>query len=193
MLNSHIKTESKRIKENPTRRNRGAAYVEFALTLPFLLVFAMGLIEFGKGFNIYHNLTNACREGARQAVMTDTNQITISSANVIRNRVVNYMTSLGLQTSYYTGSGTQVSGTTNFTYGSYPAGAYLLINQGDTIPQKDASGNLIAGGTYYVVSRVELRYPYDFPVFSRVVNLMTPGTTTFNGTIYIKNYSIMEN
>ena len=173
--------------------NRGAAYVEFALTLPFLLVFALGLIEFARGFNIYHNLTNACREGARQAVMTDTNQITISSANVIRNRVVNYMNSLGLTTSYYTGSGAPISGTTSFAYGSYPSGAYLLINQGDTIPQKDASGNVISGGTYYVVSRVELRYPYDFPVFSRVVNLMTPGSTTFNGTIYIKNYSIMEN
>ena len=128
MLNSHMKPASKRIKDSPTRRNRGAAYVEFALTLPFLLVFAMGLVEFGRGFNIYHNLTNACREGARQAVMTDTNQITISSANVIRNRVVNYMNSLGLTTSYYTGSGAPISGTTSFAYGSYPSGAYLLIN-----------------------------------------------------------------
>src|SRR5574342_214936 len=84
---------------------RGAAYVEFAFVLPFFLVFVMGIVEFGRGFNIFHNLTNACREGARQAAMQDSNQITLASADNVRNRVVSYMNSLGLQTSYYTGTG----------------------------------------------------------------------------------------
>jgi Flp pilus assembly protein TadG len=172
---------------------RGAAYVEFAFVLPFFLVFVMGIVEFGRGFNIFHNLTNACREGARQAAMQDSNQITLTSADNIRNRVVSYMNSLGLQTSYYTGTGAQnPSGTTNYVYGSYPNGAYMLINQGETVPQRDASGNVIAGGNYYLVSKVELRYPYSFPMFSRVIRLLLP-TSAFDGTIYIGNSATMEN
>ena len=175
------------------RQQRGAAYLEFAFVMPFFLVFVMGIVEFGRGFNIYHNLTNACREGARQAAMQDSNQITLTSANNIRNRVVSYMNSLGLQTSYFTGTGTKNPSTsTNYVYGSYPNGAYMLINQGETVPQRDASGTIIAGGNYYVVSKVELRYPYSFPMFNRVIQLLVP-TSAFNGTIYIGNSATMEN
>lgn len=170
---------------------RGAAYLEFAMVLPFFLVFVIGIVEFGRGFNIYHNLTNACREGARQAAMQDNNQVTLTSANTVRDRVVSYMNSLGLDTSYYTGTGVN-SSSTNYVYGTYPSGAYILINQGETVPQRDASGNLIAGGNYYLVSKVELRYPYSFPMFSRVIRLLLP-STAFDGTIYIGNSATMEN
>ena len=185
---------SQKKRQRSKKSRRGAAYVEFAFVLPFLLVFVLGIVEFGRGFNIYHNIVNACREGARQAVMLDSNQVTLTSADNIRNRVVNYMNGLGLQTSYYTSSGTQISGSTNFYYGSYPSGPYLLINQGETIPQKDASGSILPGGTYYLVSKVELSYPYSVPFFSKVISLLVPGgSSAFNGTIYIKNYSILEN
>jgi len=170
---------------------RGAAYVEFAMVLPFFLAFVMGIVEFGRGFNIYHNLTNACREGARQAAMQDNNQITLTSADIVRDRVVSYMNSLGLNTSYYTGTGVN-SSSTNYVYGTYPTGAYMLINQGEVAPQKDTSGNVIPGGSYYLVSKVELRYPYSFPMFSRVVKLLVP-STAFDGTIYIGNSAMMEN
>ena len=79
------------------------------MVLPFFLVFVMGIVEFGRGFNIYHNLTNACREGARLAATQDANQVTLTSANAVRDRVVSYMNSLGLQTSYYTGTGVNSS------------------------------------------------------------------------------------
>jgi hypothetical protein len=175
------------------RRERGAAYLEFAFVLPFFLVFVMGIVEFGGGFNIFHNLTNACREGARQAAMQDSNQITLSSADKIRARVVSYMNSLGLRTSYYTGTGVKnPSNSTNYVYGTYPNGPYMLINQGETIPQKDASGTVIAGGNYYLVSKVELSYPYSFPMFSRVIRLLLP-SSAFDGTIHIKNSATMEN
>ena len=151
----------------------------------------MGIVEFGRGYNIYHNLTNACREGARIAVMKDSKQVTSTSADNVRDRIVNYMNSLGLQTTYYTGASSNPS-STNYAYGNYPSGAYLLINQGDTIPQRDSSGNLISGGNYYIVSRVELTHPYTFPVFNRVIRLLLP-SSNYSGTIYIKNSAIMEN
>ena len=190
MSNDALKTH---VTARVTRHSsqRGAAYLEFAMVLPFFLVFVLGIVEFGRGFNIYHNLTNACREGARLAATKDNTQITLTSANTVRDRVVNYMNSLGLTTSYYTGTGVN-SSSTNYVYGTYPAGAYMLINQGEVVPQKDASGNVIAGGNYYVTSKVELRYPYTFPFFNKVIRLVLP-TTAFNGTFYIGNSASMEN
>ncbi len=48
---------------------RGAALVEFALTLPLLLVVIAGIVDFGFAFQRYEVVTNAAREGARMAVL----------------------------------------------------------------------------------------------------------------------------
>jgi Flp pilus assembly protein TadG len=160
-------------------------------------VFVMGIVEFGRGFNIYHNVTNACREGARLAAMRDNKQITLTAANIVRDRVVNYMTSVGLQTSPYTGTGALDSSTppaqsaTDYIYGSR-SGAYLVIDQGETIPETDASGNVVVGGINYPASRVQLRYPYTFPMFSKVIRLLIPSSSA-SGTIYIASSTVIEN
>ena len=44
---------------------RGAAAVEFALILPVLLLLVLGLVEFGRAYNVQISLSNAAREGAR--------------------------------------------------------------------------------------------------------------------------------
>ena len=49
-----------------TRTNdRGAAAVEFALVLPFLLLVVCGIIDFGRAYNAKITLTQAAREGVR--------------------------------------------------------------------------------------------------------------------------------
>ena len=54
------------IKEkNP---ERGAALVELAMVLPFLLLILVGIIEFGLLFYNQQVLTNASREGARAGI-----------------------------------------------------------------------------------------------------------------------------
>ena len=47
----------------------GAILIEFALTLPLLLLILFGIIDFGFVFRDYHVITNAAREGARVAVL----------------------------------------------------------------------------------------------------------------------------
>lgn len=49
----------------PTRGERGAAAVEFALVVPLLLVLVLGIAEFGRAYNIESVLAGAAREGAR--------------------------------------------------------------------------------------------------------------------------------
>ena len=46
-------------------RRRGAAAVEFALTLPILIVLTLGIIEYGWMFQRYNTLHTALRDAAR--------------------------------------------------------------------------------------------------------------------------------
>ncbi len=50
-------------------RRRGQALVEFALVLPLLLLLLVGLVEFGRAWNLHQVVTDASREGARHAVL----------------------------------------------------------------------------------------------------------------------------
>ena len=53
------------------RDERGQATVEFALILPILLLLILGIIEFGKAWNIAQIATDAVREGTRKCVIAD--------------------------------------------------------------------------------------------------------------------------
>jgi len=44
---------------------RGQSLVELALALPVILLILFGIIEFGRAFLIYSEVSNAAREGAR--------------------------------------------------------------------------------------------------------------------------------
>jgi len=48
---------------------RGAAVVEFAIVAPVLLLLVFGMIEYGRLVMVQQVITNATREGARQAVL----------------------------------------------------------------------------------------------------------------------------
>ena len=52
-----------------TRRERGQAIIELALTLPLLLLIVLGIFDFGLMFQKYEVVTNAAREGARVGVL----------------------------------------------------------------------------------------------------------------------------
>src|SRR5512142_1919010 len=51
-----------------TRRRKGQTLVEFALTLPILLLLMFGVIEFGRIFQAWVTLQNAARTAIRYAV-----------------------------------------------------------------------------------------------------------------------------
>lgn len=56
-------------KSRFTRNDRGQSLVEFALTLPMLLVVMLMITEFGRALFQYNVLVQATREGARTAVV----------------------------------------------------------------------------------------------------------------------------
>lgn len=50
-------------------KRRGAAMVETAVVMPFLLILLLGMIELGRVMMLNQVTTNACREACRRAVI----------------------------------------------------------------------------------------------------------------------------
>jgi len=69
------------------RNQRGAALLETAVTLPMIMLVAVGIFEFGRAYQTWQVLTNAAREGARIAVLPDYTDAQVTST------VRTYMTS----------------------------------------------------------------------------------------------------
>lgn len=53
---------------------KGQGLVEFGLVIPIVLIFLLGIVEFGWLFNAKITLTSAAREGARAAVVSSVDQ-----------------------------------------------------------------------------------------------------------------------
>jgi Flp pilus assembly protein TadG len=76
------------------KRERGAAMIEMAITMPLLLLLSIGVFEFGRAFQCWQVLTNATREGARVASLPGT------SDDAVTSRVQNYLDAGQLQFAY---------------------------------------------------------------------------------------------
>src|SRR5438309_1281415 len=71
-------------------RRSGAALLEFAIISPFLFTLILGIIDFGRVMLVEQILTNAAREGARDAVLPG------GSKSNVRSVVTTYMTNSGV-------------------------------------------------------------------------------------------------
>lgn len=67
------------------RHEDGQALIEAALTIPLLLLVAVGIFEFGRAYQTWEILTNAAREGARMAILP------YSTTPDVETRVREYM------------------------------------------------------------------------------------------------------
>jgi hypothetical protein len=74
----------------PVRRRlgdeSGAAIVEFALMLPFLVLFFVLMLDFGRAFNYWINTTHLAAEGARLAAVDRVPSGSTSLQDYIRSR-----------------------------------------------------------------------------------------------------------
>jgi Flp pilus assembly protein TadG len=52
------------------KEESGAELVEAAVVIPILLMLLLGILAFGRAWNVYQTITRAAREGAKAAVLT---------------------------------------------------------------------------------------------------------------------------
>lgn len=97
-----------------SKRDLGAAAVEFAIVLPVLLLIVLGIMEFGRAFYLQATMSGAAREGVREFAIH-------SIAGDATTRAINAAPTLGLSSgdvSISPGScvGTTVDATVTITH-----------------------------------------------------------------------------
>ncbi len=147
------------------RSEKGVSAVEFALIAPLLFVLTFGIIEFGLLLFDKAVVTNASREGARAAIVFNTNgtEYTPLVDNDIRNVVIAYAN--------------------EFLVSFGGAGENDLTSTDIVIDPSD--GLRVSGGDVTVT----VTYTYDFLVFPDLTNLIGG---SFTGTIDLVGTTVMR-
>ena len=126
---------------------RGAAAVEFAILLPVLLLILIGIMEFGRAFNVQITASNAAREGARYAAIhyADTSGFTLGKAiTVVRNAAPTLPLTTVINVTYSAGSMCGVGKTVKVTV--LPPRKWLTGFLPIPAPQISAVGVMQCGG-----------------------------------------------
>ena len=76
------------------RKERGAALIESAITIPIILLISVAVFEFGRAYQTWQVLTNAAREGARVSIIAG------KTDAQVREAVQKYMDVGGLPLAY---------------------------------------------------------------------------------------------
>lgn len=148
----------------------GAQLLEFALVLPVLLVFVIGIIQFAGAYNLKQKMANGAREGARIAInnpLTDSSctSVTPCAIQATANAVANYMTNAGVDSSCISPSAPTSTGPGTETY-TYTCANGISI----TIDR-----SYIYGGGTLVGTQVILNYPYHW-FFGNIIKLLVPSS-----------------
>ena len=154
------------------RGSEGAEILEFAISLPLLIVVAVGVFDFGSAFTVKQKVGNIALQGARVASNQPTTDLFLNGA-------------CGAPASICSVSWT-------FTANAGCGGTLTLqIERGyiytATLPSPPfQAGNYTMEGT-----RVTLNYPYRWQ-FNRVAPLIAPGAN-YPATTQINSVAIMQN
>lgn len=173
------------------RETEAAELLEFALSLPLILVMVVGLLDFAHAYNLKQKLANAAREGARlQSSVSSIDRTAATPATVqdTYNDVVTYLKNAGVDTSFI--------GTT-MTYvpcpGSCTATYYTTRNNVNYGLEIERDVIIPSGGVNIEATRVTLYYPYDWTYgFNNVIKLLVP-SATFADPIRIVTDATMPN
>lgn len=183
------------------RENEGAQIVEFAVSLPLLMVLIVGIFDFGTAYTLKQKIGNAALDGVRAASNQPSQDLTLgaggpcsapASVCAIRDVVENDLTSsrvndCGLGTATATNAGLTWTFTTT---GSCPGVLTLRIERGLTTTATLPSPPFQAAYTIEA-SRITLNYPYRWQ-FDRVIKLIFPGST-YAGPTLLNSVATMQN
>jgi len=166
------------------REDRGAQLVEFAVTLPLMMVFVVGIFDFSGAFTLKQKLTNIARDAARAAAAEPAsdlaNGLPVSVSDTFQ-AVKNYLATNNINDCGIaapvrsTGLTWKSTATGN---GCVTPGLILTINRGYYFPQTGAGlpsvtcvSQAPGGQTAIIGTCVSIQYPYPWR-FGRVASLL---------------------
>ena len=207
---SHLWSSNSRLARLAWRDDRASQLVEFAVALPLLVVFVVGIFDFSGAFTLKQKLTNAARDGARVAAADPANDLStpvpppvsvIDAYQVVHNNLLaNNINDCGIDSNGNAPTTTSgltwtYTGTTNCP----PGGLTIIINRGYYFPA--VSGNPPAavgcapqsatGQTAVISTCVSIQYAYQWR-FGRAASLIG-GSTLLPPTISVVSVAMNEN
>jgi hypothetical protein len=160
---------------------RAAALMEFAVSLPLLVVLTVGIFDFGGAFNLKQELNNATREGARFAANQPTNDLNPPPGTAPPSvDAVRYVVDAYLQTAHINdcglsglGPGPQVGGLAWHYTPSVGCSLTLTIDRGVVVQETPPGGGPPVN---MMCTKVNIVYPYTWH-FNSVIQLLVPGAS----------------
>ncbi len=179
------------------RDARGSALLEFAITLPLLVVFVVGIYDFSGGFNQKQKIEQAAQEGAIIAGAQPMSDIATTtsdpdSLHPVVSAVLNSLVGSGVvPTGTCTPPGT-ASGPVGLEW-TYTISGCSSAYPTDTLVVKINRGWVPAvAGTNTVGTRLTVTYPYHWR-FNSVIQLLFPGSSSYSATTYIHETATSHN
>jgi Flp pilus assembly protein TadG len=172
-----------------------AQIVEFAVTLPLLMVFLIGIIDFGGAFTLKQKLNGAVREGARLGANQPTSDLYSAlpsnqappTVNFIRDLVGEYLQWAKVDNcNITTPASTKKTGPLKWTYTASTGCAgvlTLVVDRG--FPVANGANNWV------ITTHVTISYPRKWQ-FNRVIAVLIPGTN-YAGSSPISSDAVVPN
>jgi hypothetical protein len=188
------------------RDQRAAQLVEFAVALPLLVVFVVGIFDFSSAYTLKQKLTNIARDAARVAAADPASDLgnsvpasVVDAFEVIDNYLLaNQINPCGV--TLPTGGSNLVWTITGTSNGCPPGGLQIIINRGynfqasqnPDIPATNCTQSSSTGTqTSIIATCVSITYGYQWQ-FGRVSSLLG-STTALPGTITAIAVAMNEN
>jgi|SRR5208282_2681551 Flp pilus assembly protein TadG len=176
-------------------RDEGAQMVEFAVTLPLLVVFVVGIFDFSAAFTLKQKLTNVARDAARVAAADPANDVPNSSTPVPASvadayqLIANYFLANQINACGMTAASSVLTSPATWTYtasanGCAAPGLTIIVNRGYYFPQttsaQPAPATCLAqapgGQTAEIGTCVTIKYPYQWK-FGHAASLLGSSPT----------------
>ncbi len=175
------------------RDDRAAQMVEFAVSLPLLIVFVVGIFDFSGAYTLKQKLTNVARDAARTAAADPANDLQSPSTPVplsVQDSVQlikRYFAANNLDDCDILPSGSPTGMTWTFTAstGCPPPGLTITINRayyfpatGATVPSASCTSQGAGGDTVNTIVGTCVSIAYVYPWrFGRAAQLLGFGQT----------------
>jgi len=174
---------------------QGAALLEFAVSLPLLVVFTVGIYDFSGAFNQKQKIEQAAQEAAIIAGSQPMSDLASTDANppslqAVSTAVYNSLVGSGVVASGgCTPPGTP-GGPAGFTWTYQINGC---DSAGDVLQITINRGVVSTVSTPAVVgTKVTVQYPYHWR-FNSVIQLLFPGSTTYAATTQVSESATVHN